>query len=153
MSNLGLFESHLTVRNLDASIAFYRDVVGLELAYRIPERRAAFLWIGGRGKAMLGLWESPDAPIALKLHIAFSRTVEEVVSSPGELRERNVEPRGFQGQSAVEPDVIGWMPAATVYFNDPDGHLLEYIAMLPDSPRPEIGVVSLGEWRSLCSGN
>jgi len=30
----GLFETHLNVRSLDTSIAFYRDVLGLELAYR-----------------------------------------------------------------------------------------------------------------------
>jgi lactoylglutathione lyase len=30
----------------------------------------------------------------------------------------------------AEPSVIGWMPAAAVYFRDPDGHLLEYLPML-----------------------
>ena len=34
----GLFESHLDVRDLDRSIAFYRDVVGLDLAYVHPQR-------------------------------------------------------------------------------------------------------------------
>ncbi|MBV8885579.1 MAG: VOC family protein [Chroococcidiopsidaceae cyanobacterium CP_BM_RX_35] len=38
----GLFETHLTVRNLATSLAFYRDRVGLELAYLLPERRVAF---------------------------------------------------------------------------------------------------------------
>jgi lactoylglutathione lyase len=37
--------------------------------------------------------------------------------------------------------VIGWMPAAAVFFHDPDGHLLEYRTMLPHEPRPEAGVV------------
>ena len=31
-----LFETHLVVADLDASIAFYRDRVGLELAHVIP---------------------------------------------------------------------------------------------------------------------
>ena len=31
------FETHLTVSNLDRSIAFYRDVVGLPLAHRVPD--------------------------------------------------------------------------------------------------------------------
>ena len=56
----GLFETHLAVASLDASIAFYRDVVGLELACRIDDRRAAFFWIGGRGRSMLGLWKAGD---------------------------------------------------------------------------------------------
>ena len=33
-----LFESHLDVRDLDRSITFYRDVVGLELAYVHTQR-------------------------------------------------------------------------------------------------------------------
>ena len=46
----GLFEAHLTVSDLDRSIAFYRDVVGLPLALELPERGAAFFWIGGTGR-------------------------------------------------------------------------------------------------------
>ncbi len=38
----GLYESHLTVSDLERSIAFYRDVVGLELAHIVPSRHAAF---------------------------------------------------------------------------------------------------------------
>jgi lactoylglutathione lyase len=38
---LGLFESHLNVGNLDRSVGFYRDVLGSELAHRIPERHCA----------------------------------------------------------------------------------------------------------------
>jgi len=39
------------------------------------------------------------------------------------------------------------MPAASVFFNDPDENLLEYIAMLPDPPRPELGLLSWSEWQ------
>ena len=44
----GLFETHLTVSDLDRSIAFYRDIVGLPLAHRVPARGAAFHWIGAQ---------------------------------------------------------------------------------------------------------
>ena len=50
---------------------------------------------------------------------------------------------------AGEPVVFGWMPALSIYFTDPDGHLLEYLAMLPDSPRPEAGVVPYSDWKML----
>src|SRR3954466_422960 len=53
-----LFEAHLTVSDLDASIAFYRDRVGLELAHMVSVRQAAFFWVGSRGSTMLGLWAS-----------------------------------------------------------------------------------------------
>jgi len=38
------------------------------------------------------------------------------------------------------------MPAAAVYFRDPDGHLLEYLAMLDDAPRPSAGIVPDSRW-------
>jgi lactoylglutathione lyase len=41
---------------------------------------------------------------------------------------------------------IGWMPAASLFFHDPDGHLLEYLAMLPHVSRAEAGVVPQSEW-------
>src|SRR5437868_5044509 len=50
----GLFETHLTVSDLQRSVDFYRDVVGLPLVLEVPERGAAFFWIGARGRAMLG---------------------------------------------------------------------------------------------------
>jgi hypothetical protein len=34
------------------------------------------------------------------------------------------------------------------YFRDPDGHLLDYLAMLDGNPRPECGVVSWSRWTS-----
>jgi hypothetical protein len=33
------------------------------------------------------------------------------------------------------------MPAAAVYFRDPDGHMLEYLTMLEGPARPELGIV------------
>jgi hypothetical protein len=38
------------------------------------------------------------------------------------------------------------MPAAMVYFRDPDGHLLEYLAMLDHEPRPDLGILPWSEW-------
>jgi hypothetical protein len=51
-----LFEAHLPVADLDASVVFYRDLVGLELAHVVAARQAAFFWVGARGNGMLGLW-------------------------------------------------------------------------------------------------
>ena len=36
--------------------------------------------------------------------------------------------------------MISWMPAASVYFRDPDGHMLEYLAMLDEEPRRDLGL-------------
>jgi len=144
----GLFETHLTVRDLDRSIAFYRDVVGLPLALEVPERGAAFFWIGGPGEAMLGLWSLGSAPVGLSLHIALKASLEDVLGACDALRSIDVTPLSFFGTQTTEPSVIGWMPAAAVYFRDPDGHLIEYLAMLDEPPRPHHGIVAWSQWAS-----
>ena len=146
-----LFEAHLTVTDLDRSIAFWRDVVGLPVALEVPERGAAFLWIGGPGEAMLGLWSAGSAPLGsapmgASLHIALGVSLGDVLRACDALRSAAVAPLSFFGTEATEPSVIGWMPAAAVYFRDPDGHLIEYLAMLDEPPRPESGIVSWSEW-------
>ena len=142
----GLFETHLTVRDVPRSVAFYRDVVGLPVALELPERDAAFLWIGERGRSMLGLWGIGSAVNSMTLHIAFDVALDDVLAAPERLRAQSVTPLSFLGDETDEPDVLGWMAAAAVYFEDPDGHLLEYLAMLDEEPRPEVGVVSWSEW-------
>jgi lactoylglutathione lyase len=141
MSVRGLFETHLTVADLPRSVAFYRGVVGLPVALEVPERGAAFLWIGQAGHAMLGLWSIGSAPIGMQLHIAFSMSLADVLAAPERLLAQGVQPLSFFGEPASEPSVIGWMPAAAVYFRDPDGHLLEYLAMLDGPARPALGIV------------
>jgi lactoylglutathione lyase len=142
MSVRGLFETHLTVADLARSKAFYADVVGLPLALDLPERGAAFHWIGAPGQAMLGLWSIGSAPMGMRLHIAFEMALEDVLAAPAQLHAKGVRPLSFFGEPAEEPSVIGWMPAAAVYFEDPDGHMLEYLAMLSVQPRPEAGIVA-----------
>lgn len=141
-----LFEAHLTVANLDASIAFYRDRLGLELAYVTPGGQAAFFWIGSRGNSMLGLWAAGSSPGKTTTHLAFAAALEDVITAPTTLQSAGITPLDFDQQPTQEPTVLAWMPAASVYFRDPDGHLLEYVAMLADEPRPDAGVVAWREW-------
>jgi lactoylglutathione lyase len=142
MSVRGLFETHLTVADLSRSVAFYRDVVGLPVALEVPERGAAFHWIGAPGQAMLGLWSIGSAPMGMQLHIAFEMSLPDVLAAPERLLTLGVQPLSFFGEPADEPSVIGWMPAAAVYFRDPDGHMLEYLAMLEGPGRPALGIVA-----------
>lgn len=148
VSTLSLFETHLTVKHLETSVAFYQDIVGLQMAHLLP-RRVAFFWIGGQGKSMLGVWEVGDAPNGMRLHIAFTSTEEQILAAPSALKAVGVVPKGFYGEPVTEPVVIGWMPALSLYFTDPDGHLLEYLAMLPQEPRPELGIISYSEWEAI----
>ena len=143
----GLFETHLTVADVSRSTEFYRDVVGLPLALDLPERNAAFLWIGEPGRAMLGLWGVGSAVNTMQLHIVFDVALDDLLQAPERLRGVGATPLSFFGQETSEPDVLAWMPAAAVYFKDPDGHLLEYLTMLDEPPRPDAGIVSYSVWR------
>ena len=143
---LGLFETHLTVHDLQRSIRFYREVVGLPLALEVPQRGAAFLWIGRGRRSMLGLWEIGSSPLGLRLHLALEATLGDVLAAPQRLRARGVTPLSFAEEETSEPSVLAWMPAAAVYFCDPDGHLLEYLALLEEEPRPGVGVVPYSRW-------
>ena len=145
---VGLFETHLTVADLARSSAFYRDVVGLPLALDLPERGAAFFWIGAPGRAMLGLWSLGSAPLEPRAARRIHRVARRRAGRLRPLRSQGVTPLSFCGRRTDEPSVIGWMPAAAVYFRDPDGHLLEYLAMLDEPPRPELGIVPWSEWSS-----
>jgi len=142
-----LFEAHLTVANLDRAMKFYGRLLGLELARSLPERRVAFYWLGGRGKSMLGLWETGSGPQRMQLHVAFRMELPDLLQAAEKLQSSNVTPHDFDRRPTVEPDVLAWMPAATLYFDDPDGNQLELIAMLPDKPRPELGVVPWSKWK------
>lgn len=146
----GLYESHLTVSDLSRSIDFYREIVGLELAHEIPSRNVAFFWVGGRERSMLGLWSIHSSPMRLKVHIAFQTGLDQLVASPDYLRSKGMTPRDGGGTEINQPIVFPWMPAASVYFDDPDGHSLEYIAMLPEPARPEIaGITTFDDWQQL----
>ena len=148
----GLFETHLTVRDLQRSITFYRDIIGLQLAYEVSECNAAFFWIGDHSSrySMLGLWSVGTAPLGLNLHIAFEvAAIDDLLDAPKRLKEGGIVPLSFFGDESLEPSVIGWMPAAAVYFRDPDGHLIEYLTMLDDKERrPDLGIVSWSDWVS-----
>lgn len=141
-----LFEAHLTVANLDTAIGFYRDRLGFELAHIVPARQAAFFWIGSRGTTMLGLWAGGSAPQKTTTHIAFAAPIDDVIAAPRALQLAGIAALDFDGHATDEPVVLAWMPAAAIYFRDPDGHLLEYIAMLAEDPRPDDGVLTWHEW-------
>ncbi len=95
---------------------------------------------------MLGLWGVGSGPQRMALHTAFRASLADVIAAPRALRSAGITPLDFDGQPTDQPVVFAWMPAASVFFHDPDGHLLEYIAMLPHEPRPEQGIVPWRVW-------
>jgi len=148
----GLFEVHLAVADLDASMSFYGDALGLRLAHVDRARPVAFFWIGPAGHAMLGLWGAGAAPQKMTAHTAFRVSPADVSAAVTALRTAGITPLDSDGRPADEPIVFAWMPAAAVFFRDPDGHLLEFIAMLPQEPRPELGIMPWHTWAQLDDG-
>ncbi len=142
----GLFETHLFVENLDRSVDFYQNVLGLTKCGYNDERRVAFFWIGKPKQAMLGLWEKPKDEIDVR-HFAFNCEADDVLNkSVGFLKSKGLQPYNFLKDGNEKPMVFSWMPAIAIYFKDPDGHDLEFIAILPGDAKPELGVVSYEEW-------
>lgn len=142
----GLFETHIFVADLERLVDFYKNVLGLmECGYN-DERRIAFFWIGEPKGAMLGLWEKPKEEIDIR-HFAFRCDVDDVLNKSIDfLKTRNLQPYNFLKDGNEKPMVFAWMPAVAIYFKDPDGHDLEFIAILEGESRPELGVVSYEDW-------
>jgi len=142
----GLYETHVTVSDLKISVDFYRDVVGLELATVLPERSCAFLWIDDKKHGMLGLWQTGSSPVAMRLHLAFRVSFEDVLAAADALRSRGIQPLGHKGEPIEEAVAIGWMPAVSQYFADPDGHWLEFIHVLDEPADPSFGIQPYSSW-------
>lgn len=140
-----IYETHLQVSDLDRSIEFYQSL-GIELVHRVESRKIAFFFVG-ENRQMLGLWEVPNDRKVNKNHFAFGVELNDLLKANSWLRDRGIEPRGDFGKEAIEPLVLAWMPAASVYFNDPDGNSLELISFLEDEPQILDYVPYLSEWQ------
>ena len=145
----GLFKTYLTGSDPDRSIAFCRDTLGLPLglplALSAPERHAASFRVPQPGQGLLGLWSIHTSPIRLKLHMAFMVSLDEIRRPAEALRASGLVPPDFEKRPADGPVVVAWVPAASIYSNDPAGHLLGYPCMLDGPPR------SVHSERSACS--
>ena len=114
----GLDHVALTVSDLERSVAFYRDVIGLESRYgemHVP----MFMLAEGSGLALFpaevlpGDGGSGDADIRVA-HVAFRVDREQFDRARAELPQAGIEPR-FEDHGNVH----------SLYITDPDGHKLE----------------------------
>ena len=101
---------------------------------------------------MIGLWGPGTAygKQSEKGHIAFAVSLDELFAVIKKLNQRGIETVGFGGEKTNEPTVIGWMPSAQIYFRDPDGHMLEFITILPNPPNRSFNG-PYSEWKGLSS--
>lgn len=142
----GLFETHLYVADLEQSIAFYKDILGLEQCHIELERQVAFFWIGEPNKAMLGIWQKPKSEIHPR-HFAFQCELDFVLNEASAfLKSKGLKATNFLQDGTDQPMVFAWMPALSIYFKDPDGNSLEFIAMLDGEGNKDLGVISYTDW-------
>jgi catechol 2,3-dioxygenase-like lactoylglutathione lyase family enzyme len=137
-------------------VEFYTSKLGFKLGWGTPDGSSALLIYDDEGtRWMLGLFRV-DTIVhrsPAEYHISFRVAETQADTMVAWLRGRGIEPfhpphSRMQG-TADEPIVHGWMPAAAVFFQDPDGHILEFIADLSDAPRPDFLYRPLSEWRAL----
>ncbi|MEO6969609.1 MAG: VOC family protein [Chthoniobacterales bacterium] len=146
-----LYETHLPVAATERSAQFYQEVVRLEFAYRDPGRDIVFLWVGTERRSMLGLWGPSTlyGKDAHPCHFAIALSLPELLEAGKRFNSQGITTRNFAGEETAEPSVIGWMPSAQLYFRDPDGHSVEFIALLDDPADPDfIGPLSVWQKRS-----
>ncbi|MBM6593236.1 VOC family protein [Microvirga pudoricolor] len=120
-----ILETALYVDDLPRSRRFY-EALGLRIL-RADERMCAFD-VGGRSILLLFLRGSTQGTVVMPggtipphdghgpLHIAFAVTAEDLAAWENVLQDRNID---IEGRAA-------WSRGGrSVYFRDPDGHLLE----------------------------
>jgi lactoylglutathione lyase len=143
-----LYETHLSVTDTEASQVFYTRVVGLKFAYRDPTGTSFSSGRASRGSRWwaYGVRARRTAAISTR-RTSLSRCLSDLLKAGENLRNSGVLCHDFNGTETHEPSIIGWMPSAQLYFRDPDGHLLEFIALLDDIPDPTF-TGPLSQWQS-----
>jgi catechol 2,3-dioxygenase-like lactoylglutathione lyase family enzyme len=124
----GVIETALYVDDLARAIAFYRDILGL--AALSQDARFAAFDVGGRSVLLLfkrgATLETVHLPGGTipphdghgPLHIAFSVTADELQEWEARLAEQGV---------AIEARTAWPRGGHSIYFRDPDNHLLELV--------------------------
>jgi len=125
-------ELGLRVTDLPRAVAFYQEVLGLEIVRAYPT--IVFLKVGeldsplGRGghPQLLVLFDRKvklDIALTTVDHFAFEILLEQYPTERERLQQMGLEltERIWQGEYA-------WLRARSVFFDDPDGNTIEFIA-------------------------
>ena len=102
----------LRVRDLDASVAFYRDLVRLELISESP----GFVFFDG-GSIQIALNANPNEPTD-ETTTEVTLEVDDVYSTANEMKDR-----GIEFEVPLRPvTTTGDRTLHATHFRDPDGH-------------------------------
>src|SRR2546426_4438341 len=115
----GIYEVAIRVKDLARAEKFYRDVLELEVGIRDLRRNWLFLRAGGDAGMIVLQEDKGEWPLQ---HFAFTIDEADIELAAAMLRGRGVEVKG--------PVFHQWMSATSLYFEDPDGHALELLALV-----------------------
>ncbi|MFP7492514.1 VOC family protein [Terribacillus saccharophilus] len=146
----GIFETHINVSDYERSAAFYEKLLNIIPLHEDAERKSKFYWVGQPGQSMLGIRENYPSSLVQRQHFAFRVDLEDIASAKDYLATLGIEATNFFDESAEDLYVFPFMPAVSIYFDDPDGHSIEFIALLDDPPRPDLSIMKWNEWEALC---
>jgi catechol 2,3-dioxygenase-like lactoylglutathione lyase family enzyme len=116
-----VYEVVARVRDLERAERFYADVLGFELGLRVEERKMSFWRVGTQEAGGMIVLQQDEGEWP-RQHFAFR--VDEADF------ERATALLTAHGVKAMGPVEHAWMPARSLYFEDPDGHELEFCAPL-----------------------
>jgi catechol 2,3-dioxygenase-like lactoylglutathione lyase family enzyme len=71
MAITGILQIHISSPDVSAAVVFYRDILGLDLLFEVPEQSMAFFDLGGT-RLYIGKPESPDFESAPLLYFRVS---------------------------------------------------------------------------------
>jgi len=114
----GLYEVAIRVKDLARAEAFYKEVLGLKEGLRDERRNWLFLYAGGDAGMVVLQEDKGEWPTQ---HFAFTVKEPDIGQATEMLRQKGV--------SVSEPVYHEWMNSVSVYFEDPDGHALELLAL------------------------
>ena len=126
---IGLRHAALFVKDIDRSLAFYRDLLGMQLEWR-PDPDNIYLTFGTDNLALHKREEEPETGGAQTLdHIGL------LVARADDVDEwaRYLESRGVKLEKTPRTHRDG---ARSLYFRDPDGILIQLIHHPPISGQP-----------------
>ena len=109
----GINHITLSIRDVEDSFAFYRDVLGLQPVAKWP--KGAYFVAGELWIALVFDHFAREEPLAEYTHIAFTVTAEQF----------DVMAQKIGAASGVKLWQENWTEGESLYFMDPNGHKLE----------------------------
>jgi lactoylglutathione lyase len=148
---LKIVETHIKVRDLDESRHFYENILEMKLARLELDRRVCFYWAGDENdRQLFGIWETFSE--ITNQHFAFKANFNSMKEINQWLKDKGVRTYNFFNSEIHDVHdftVFSWMPAISFFFDDPNGHQLEFVSMIPEaSPKAELGTITWKDWIS-----